>query len=291
MTNAYVFGLVIGLGISMFAGTSRQEAPEPVRRAGRLQVIAHRGDSSHAPENTLASFERAVGPGVDYVELDIHLTKDDQVVVIHDPTVDRTTNGHGRIADMTLAQIQALDAGRWFSAGFAGERVPTLDQVLARMKGRLKVLIEPKEMEAGRPNSAGRGEKLVRLALEAVDRNGMRDQVRFHTFSPTNLMALHKLANGIPYHLLYEYEDERPTALLLARREHASGFNPRAATTTRSQVALAHTLGMTVFLYTIDADGGYSQAADLGADGIVTNDPHGLVEWLDVRDLARATRS
>jgi glycerophosphoryl diester phosphodiesterase len=109
-------------------------------------VIAHRGDSAHRPENTLASFASALEAGVDIVELDVQLTRDQHVVVIHDPTVDRTTNGRGAVATLTLAEVRALSAGcpAVFGAAYAGERVPTLAEVLAFLKGRARILLEIK---------------------------------------------------------------------------------------------------------------------------------------------------
>ncbi len=109
-------------------------------------VIAHRGDSAHRPENTLAAFASALELGVELVELDVQLTRDGQVVVIHDSTLDRTTSGRGRIAEMTLADVRAVSAGfpAEFGSTYAGERVPTLAEALALLRGRARVLIEMK---------------------------------------------------------------------------------------------------------------------------------------------------
>ncbi len=98
------------------------------------KIFAHRGSKGTHPENTLASFKEAVRVGSDGIELDVHLTKDGQLVVIHDETVDRTTNGTGEIRNLTLAEIKAMDAGSWFKNDFAGEKIPTLDEVLHLLK-------------------------------------------------------------------------------------------------------------------------------------------------------------
>ena len=94
------------------------------------KIFAHRGSKATHPENTLASFEEAVRVGSDGIELDVHLTKDGHLVVIHDETVDRTTNGTGEIRNLTLAEIKAMDAGSWFHNKYAGEKIPTLEEVL-----------------------------------------------------------------------------------------------------------------------------------------------------------------
>src|SRR5215472_9877353 len=93
-------------------------------------VIAHRGASGHAPENTLAAFQRAVELGAQFIETDLQLTRDARLVAIHDDVVQRTTNGKGRVQELTLSEISQLDAGKWFDRDFSGERVPTVDEVL-----------------------------------------------------------------------------------------------------------------------------------------------------------------
>lgn len=107
-------------------------------------IIGHRGASSLAPENTLASFQKAYALGAEMVELDVHRTKDGHLVIMHDDTVDRTTNGHGAIKDLTLKELKDMDAGSWFSSEFNGEKVPTFGEVLEWAKGKVKIDIEIK---------------------------------------------------------------------------------------------------------------------------------------------------
>ncbi len=112
--------------------------------SGRPYAVGHRGAMGHAPENTLASFRKGFELGAPLLELDIHLSADGQIVVIHDETVDRTTNGSGRVCDLSAADIRRLDAGSWFSAEFAGEPLPLLDEVLEWAHGRVGLVIELK---------------------------------------------------------------------------------------------------------------------------------------------------
>ncbi len=109
-------------------------------------IIAHRGDSAHRPENTLSSFASALEQGADLVEFDVQLTRDGHVVVIHDPTVDRTTSGEGKVADLTLAEVRGLSAGypERFGSAYVGERVPVLAEVLGLLRGRAKAMVEIK---------------------------------------------------------------------------------------------------------------------------------------------------
>src|SRR5512136_1133404 len=122
--------------------------------------VGHRGARGHAPENTLASFDLAVEMGVSAVETDLHLSKDGEVVLIHDHTVDRTTDGHGFVKDMTLRELKQLDAGSWYDARFAGEQIPTLSELLDWARGRVGVAIEIKN---GPIYYAGIAEKVIRL--------------------------------------------------------------------------------------------------------------------------------
>ena len=107
-------------------------------------VVGHRGWSQKYPENTLASFRGAIDLGVDAIELDVHVTADDHVVVIHDEDVQRTTDGRGPVREMTLAEVKALDAGGWFDAAFAGERIPTLEEVMELVAGKVAIAVEVK---------------------------------------------------------------------------------------------------------------------------------------------------
>ena len=109
-----------------------------------VMVIAHRGASSYAPENTLAAFDLALHMGCRHLELDVDFTRDGHIVVIHDETVDRTTNGTGPVGSHTLAELRALDAGSWFGPQFAGERIPMFAEVLERYHGRAHLHTEIK---------------------------------------------------------------------------------------------------------------------------------------------------
>jgi len=107
--------------------------PQPPRLP---RVIGHRGAMGHAPENTLAGLEKAAAMGVRWVEFDVKLTADNQIILMHDDDLERTTDGKGRVAGTTLEEIRKLDAGRWFSADYTGEKVPTLDEAMAALAAR-----------------------------------------------------------------------------------------------------------------------------------------------------------
>jgi len=153
-------------------------------------VIAHRGVPHEAPENTLVSFEWAIQQGANWIELDIHQTADEQLVVIHDETVDRTTNGTGAVRDKTLHELQVLDAGSWMDARFQNERIPTLADVLALTEGRAGVVIEVKASSRHYPG--------IELRLVELLQHARRlDDTIVISADHDAIMALRRLDSGI----------------------------------------------------------------------------------------------
>lgn len=183
-------------------------------------VIAHRGDSAHRPENTLASFSSALEVGAELVELDVHLTRDGHVVVIHDPTLERTTSGSGRVLDLTLAEIRRLSAGfpARFGDAFAGERVPLLAEVLGLVRGRARVLIELKH----EPASDDAEDGLEARTVAEVRRAGMSDDVALISFDRRALLRCRELAPEVPRGHLFH--SGAPDELLAGAREIGSGL-------------------------------------------------------------------
>ena len=112
-----------------------------------VEIVVHRGDNGHAPENTLAAAQRCIDIGIEYLEFDVRRSKDGVHYVLHDPTVNRTTNGDGAIRSMTSEEVDALDAGTWFSEEFAGERVPRLESLLDFCRGKIKLYFDVKDAD------------------------------------------------------------------------------------------------------------------------------------------------
>jgi glycerophosphoryl diester phosphodiesterase len=145
-------------------------------KAGTLN-IAHRGASAAAPANTMAAFEKALALGADGIELDVQLSADGVPVVIHDFTVDDTTDGSGKVARMTLAQLEQLDAGSYFDPAFAGERIPTLEKVLEVMGNRLLLNIELKGFSLF-------DKGLERAVIGLIEQHALRSRVFLSSFNP-----------------------------------------------------------------------------------------------------------
>jgi glycerophosphoryl diester phosphodiesterase len=231
-------------------------------------VIAHRGASSYAPENTFAAFDLALEMGVRHLELDVHFTSDDQIVVIHDDTVDRTTNGRGPVTSHTLAALTALDAGRWFGETFAGARVPTFTGVLERYKGRAHIHTEIK----------GRSAHLAERTVDLVRRHGMADHVTITSFHRASLAETRAYAPELPTGWLV---GEVTDAIVAdARAMGLTQLCPRATTITPDLVDRLHREGFVVRAWGVATEELMRQVVEAGADGMTVNFPDKLLTYL-----------
>lgn len=284
--------LLVGIGVFLAAlGTVAEvtaadiESPtigDFMQNNGRVQIIAHRGFSGRAPENTVAAIREAIEVGADMAEIDVSLTADDQIVCLHDDKVNRTTNGKGHIAELTLAEAQRLDAGSWFSPAFAGERIPTLDAVLEAAKGHilLNIEIKPETVESG----------IAARVVDTVKAHGMQDQVVISSFSPDALAQVHALDE----HLL--------TASLYNRKLHR-GIDPGdivgEANSTMLNINRHYLkeeirercleLGIPIGVYTANKRKKMAKLVDMGVHAIFTNHPDLLLEVLEEQTPATET--
>ena len=234
-------------------------------------VIAHRGASSSAPENTLAAFDLALEMGARHLELDVELTRDGHVVVIHDDTVDRTTDGSGPVTAHTLDELRRLDAGRWFGAAFAGERIPTYEDVLVRYRGRAHLHTEIK----------GRAPELTRQTVDLIRRHGMESEVTLTSFQRVRLEEVRAYAPELPSGWLVT--DVSETTLAEARRLGLVQLCPRAPLVTRELVQRLHAMGFVVRAWGVATEDLMRQVAEAGADGMTVNFPDRLLAWLAAR--------
>ena len=229
-------------------------------------VIAHRGASAYAPENTLSAFNLALEMGADGVELDVSLTKDGIPVVLHDDTVDRTTNGRGAVNQLTLAQVKELDASNKFEK-YRGEKIPTLEQVLRAVAPRGTINIELK-------NFALKTDGIEAATLAAIENTSALDRVMVSSFNPLALRRMCQLEPRIPRGLLYS-----PRLPIFLRRAwlrplaHPTAMHPHFSMITREFVAWARGKGYKINTWTVDDPNEMKRLIELGVDGIITNKP------------------
>jgi glycerophosphoryl diester phosphodiesterase len=201
------------------------------KNSTRPFVIGHRGAAGYAPENTMVSFARGLALRADAIELDVHPTRDGELVVIHDPTLDRTTNGHGLVSAHTVDEIRTLDAGSWFDPSFKGVQVPTFREVLQWARGRTPVVVEIKAGPIFYPD-------IEQQVLAALDRAGMRDDAMIISFDHISVRRFKELAPDVPTGVLYAGRCIDPVAL--AQNALADVLMPLWALLTREEVEAAH---------------------------------------------------
>ncbi len=271
--------LLLTLAAVVTAGAVALQLPEPRAAAEPKVNIAHRGASAYAPEHTMAAYRLALAQGADYVEQDLAVTSDGQLICLHDDTLERTTNaasvfpdGYSRetsgrggerqwIAnDFGLEEVRRLDAGSWFSPKFSGERVPTWQEAVDLVRGKAGLYPELKSP----PLYIGRGVDMVKLFVDSVRRNGLDDPASLRStpmivqsFDEPTIRRLASELPGIPrLYLMGSFPDGGLTdARLREIAGFASGIGPAKNLIARdpSVVARAHAAGLTVTAYTFRA--------------------------------------
>lgn len=231
-------------------------------------VIGHRGASARAPENTLAAFSLAAEQGADAIELDVDSTRDGQLVVMHDATIDRTTDGRGRVIDLTWDELRRADAGAWKGAAFKGERVPLLAEVLAAVGQRLLINIEVK-------GTAVRDQGLEAQLAGLIRRFDLLERVIVSSFNPLALRRMKQVEPHAACGLLYAPDLPLPLRQtwlaplipnLDARHPHHSQVSP-------SMVERYHARQQRINVWTVNEAAIAQAMAHAGVDGIIGDDP------------------
>lgn len=231
-----------------------------------LTVIAHRGASGTRPENTLAAFRRAEELGAHMIELDVQLTRDRKVVVMHDWTLARTTNGRGRVSSRTLAEIRRLDAGGWFAPAYAGEPVPTLAEVLSAV--RLPVNVELK---------ASGADGLEAEALAVASEAGALGRIVFSSFDHESLDRLRRLSADATIGVLWT-QRSLTHAFTVVERVGATALHLRKEAVSPAGVRDAASRGLQVRVWTVNDPGESGSLVAIGVDGIFTDYPERFLQ-------------
>ncbi|MFI5400013.1 MAG: glycerophosphodiester phosphodiesterase [SAR324 cluster bacterium] len=234
-----------------------------------MEIFAHRGNSGEAPENTLAAFRQVLDVGADGVEFDVHLSRDGIPVVIHDEVVNRTSDGNGWVRDMTLAELQRLDVGKWFGAEFAGERIPTLEATVGLFRGSaLRVNIELKTDRVAYPG-------LARAVTDMVRRIGMQRQALVSSFNHLTLLEARTMAPELEYAVLSSDQMLEPWQYV--RRYGFQAYHPRGVAVDEELVRRCHEAGIKVRPWVVDDLQLGARLAALGVDALITNHPRRFV--------------
>jgi len=250
---------------------------------GRVLNFAHRGASHNAPQNTLAAFRLALEMGADGLELDVQASKDGEAVVIHDFTVDATTDGQGPVKDKTLAELKELDAGSWFDAPsinsgrrqFAGQRIPTLQEVIVEVGHQLLLNIELKARVFG---SAGLVSEVVRL----IEDHNLVHRAIVSSFNPLALRQVKRLNPRINTGLLYYFDlPANLLHILLLFLVDPDALHPEKHLVTQEYLTWAKERGYRVNVRTVDELAEMERFIALGVDGIITNRPDVLRKVLE----------
>jgi glycerophosphoryl diester phosphodiesterase len=232
-----------------------------------MLVIAHRGASGHAPENTLAAFRRAVALGASFIETDLHLSRDAHFVAIHDDIVNRTTNGQGKVHDLTLADLRRLDAGSWFGSEFSGERIPTLEEILEfAKKNDVVFYLELK------PSGAWGGEHAL---IGALRESGEIARTIVISFDAGIIAALRKIEPTLMTGLLFEGQIDQP--LERAIEVGARQLAVRGDLVTPALIAEARKRDLQIVCWTVNQPAHMRMLIEAGVDGIMSDYPDRLV--------------
>lgn len=242
-----------------------------------LQVIAHRGGAKLAPENTLAAFRQALSLGVDMIEIDVVLSKDSAIIVIHDDRIDRTTNGKGIVKEMMLEELKKYDAGSWFDDKFKGESIPTLEEVFATINGRAILLIEIKGGDEKYPG-------LERKIVQTIHKYQANHWVIVQSFNEKSVLRVKEMDSSIPtYYLLGGnfaafYSNLKTSD---ASSLPYDGIAVRHSLIDSSQVASIKKVGYDLFVWTVNETEDMQRLMTLDLDGIITDSPDRLQELIN----------
>lgn len=239
-------------------------------------IFAHRGASAQAPENTIAAFEMALRHGADGIELDTKLSRDGQVVVLHDQTVDRTTDGNGYVGKLTLAELKKLDAGSHFDIAFQGEAIPTLDEVFQVFGSRTFINVEL-------ANYLSPHDALPQKVAALVRRHDLAARLLFSSFHPLILLRIRRYLPEVPIGLLaFSGKKGALTRSWLGALLQYDSLHVEQADARTGLIERLHKAGKRVFAYTCNSPETMLQLFKNKVDGMITDDPllaRNILQW------------
>lgn len=264
--------LVAGVGLAftlLFSPLHQTFAAESTGEIRKVDNVAHRGASGYAPENTIAAFDKAVEMKADYIEIDVQRSKDGELVLIHDTTVDRTTDGTGKVGDLTFEELRNLDAGSWKGEQFTGEKIPTFDEILDRYHGEIGILIELKapELYPGIEESVAKALKAKNLDKPS------NEKIIIQSFNFESVKKMNDLLPKVPMGVLTSSITHTTPMALQEFSTYADYFNPSYTIVSKELVNEVHDLGMKISSWTVRSQETADFLLEMGVDAIITDYP------------------
>ncbi|RAS73113.1 glycerophosphodiester phosphodiesterase [Priestia endophytica] len=271
--------LLAGAGLAftlLFSPLSQAFAAETTGDLRKVDNVAHRGASAYAPENTIAAFDKAVEMKADYIEIDVQRSKDGKLVLIHDTTVDRTTDGSGKVGNLTFKELRNLDAGSWKGEQFAGAQIPTFDEILDRYHGKIGILIELKAPEL----YPGIEENVAKELKERNLDKPQNEKIIVQSFNHKSMKKMNELLPKVPIGVLTSSSADTTEQALQEFSTYADYFNPSYGIVTEDLVNQVHSLGMKIGSWTVRSQEAADFLLDVGVDAIITDYP----DYVDPRN-------
>ncbi|WP_406687695.1 glycerophosphodiester phosphodiesterase [Rossellomorea vietnamensis] len=267
-------GIAVSLLLSPFSQAFAEEPSAGEKK--QVENIAHRGAAAYAPENTIASYDLAVDMKADYIEIDVQRSKDGELVVIHDTSVDRTTDGSGKVGDLTLEEMKSLDAGSWKGEQFAGEEIPTFEEVLDRYHGKVGILIEMKSPEL----YPGIEEQVADALKERHLDTPQNEKIILQSFNFDSMKKMDQLLPKVPVGVLAWSQSQATPEALKEISTYAEWFNPSYGIVTEQVVEDVHSLDMQIGSWTVRSHEAADFLFDMEVDAIITDYP----DYVDPRN-------
>ncbi|PLR77425.1 glycerophosphodiester phosphodiesterase [Bacillus sp. V3-13] len=288
LQNVMMSAALVGIGTGFVGQAEAAEPVQPTHKPDKILNVAHRGASGHAPEHTLLAYELGEKMKGDYIEIDLQMTKDGELIAMHDETLDRTTNGTGFVKDYTLAEIKELDAGSWFNEKYpelarkeyVGLKVPTLEEVIQTFGKGSRYYIETKSPEV----YPGMEEKLIEILnkYKLTGQKASSGKVLIQSFSADSLKIVHELDPKIPLVQLLWYDT--PATITDAELEdyktYSIGVGMNFDKIDQAYVQKVRQHGLEIHPYTVNEKQDMRTLIDWGVTGIFTNFPDRLQEVL-----------
>ncbi|MFL0584755.1 glycerophosphodiester phosphodiesterase [Solibacillus silvestris] len=267
-----------GMALSLLLSPFSQSFAEQPTVGERKQVsnVAHRGATAYTPENTIAAFDLAVDMKADYIEIDVQRSKDGELVLIHDTTVDRTTDGTGKVGDLTLEQLRSLDAGSWKGEQFAGEPIPTFEEILDHYHGKIGILIELKAPEL----YPGIEEQVAAALIERNLHKPQNEKIIIQSFNFESIKKMDQLLPKVPIGVLTSNRADTTLEALQEFSTYADWFNPSYGIVTKELVNQVHSLGMQIGSWTVRSQEAADFLFEMGVDAIISDYP----DYVDPRN-------